>query len=149
MNIRRATPEDYKTIMQIWESAVHSTHDFLREEDFLFFKEAIPRDYLPQLTAYILYDQEQAMGYIAVAEQHLEMLFVDADSRGKGYGKMLLNYAVEQLGVRYVDVNEQNEQAAGFYFRMGFEQTGRSATDGSGKPYPILHLQLQSKEAAR
>lgn len=149
MNIQQATPEDYKTIMQIWESAVRATHDFLKEEDFLFFKEAIPRDYLPQLTTYILYDQELPKGYIAIADQHLEMLFVDAEFRGKGYGKMLLNYAVEQLGVRYVDVNEQNEQAAGFYFSMGFEQTGRSATDSSGKPYPILHLQLQAKEAAR
>ncbi|WP_241254755.1 hypothetical protein [Sphingobacterium sp. DR205] len=47
--IRLATVEDYPRIMEIWESAVKATHDFLAEEDFTYFKEAIPKDYLPNL----------------------------------------------------------------------------------------------------
>jgi putative acetyltransferase len=38
-------------------------------------------------------------------------------------------------------VNEQNEQAVGFYRRMGFEVVGRSPDDSMGKPYPLLHMQ--------
>lgn len=41
-----------------------------------------------------------------------------------------------------VDVNEQNEQAVGFYKRMGFTINGRTDTDGLGKPYPILQMKL-------
>ena len=33
-------------------------------------------------------------------------------------------------------------QAAGFYERMGFRTAGRDATDPSGRPYPILHMEL-------
>ncbi|ADP12586.1 hypothetical protein EJP617_29050 [Erwinia sp. Ejp617] len=38
------------------------------------------------------------------------------------------------------DVNEQNEQAVGFYKQAGFVITGRSPTDNRGRAYPLLHL---------
>ncbi|MFU6774762.1 GNAT family N-acetyltransferase, partial [Pseudomonas aeruginosa] len=41
-----------------------------------------------------------------------------------------------------VDVNEQNPQACGFYRHYGFRQTGRSATDSAGRPFPLLHMSL-------
>ena len=45
-------------------------------------------------------------------------------------------------GATLVDVNEQNEQAVGFYLKMGFTVTGRSPLDAQGKPYPLLHMAL-------
>lgn len=72
----------------------------------------------------------------------LEMLFVAPKARGKGVGRQLVEYLVRERGIRQVDVNEQNTQAAGFYARLGFRVTGRDATDPSGRPYPILHLSL-------
>ncbi len=38
------------------------------------------------------------------------------------------------------NVNEQNEQAVGFYKKVGFKVTGRSEVDDLGKPYPLLNL---------
>src|SRR5690606_26972338 len=134
---------DYDTIMEIWASSVKATHHFLSEADFIFFKKAIPADYLPQLDVYLLVDSGIAKGFLAVANNNLEMLFVDATAIGKGYGKILLNYALQELHVTHVDVNEQNEQALAFYKSMGLQQIGRSAKDGTGKPYPILHLQYK------
>ncbi|MFR6635260.1 MAG: GNAT family N-acetyltransferase [Alistipes onderdonkii] len=61
---------------------------------------------------------------------------------GKGFGRQLVNHITRHCGVRRVDVNEQNPQAAGFYERMGFRTAGRDATDPSGRPYPILHMEL-------
>lgn len=72
----------------------------------------------------------------------LEMLFVAPQARGKGVGRQLVEYLVRERGIRRVEVNEQNAQAAGFYARLGFRVTGRDATDPSGRPYPILHLSL-------
>lgn len=51
-----------------------------------------------------------------------------------------MTHAIAALGARRVDVNEQNEQALGFYRRLGFAQVGRSPLDGEGRPYPLLHL---------
>ena len=67
------------------------------------------------------------------------------ETRGKverGYLKQLIEYAVKTLGVNSVDVNEQNEQAVGFYLHQGFHVISRDATDSTGKPYPVLHMQL-------
>ncbi|WP_295116546.1 GNAT family N-acetyltransferase [uncultured Chitinophaga sp.] len=142
MRIGKTTPNDYPAIVHIWASSVKATHHFLKEEDFLFFQEVIPAEYLPQLEVYLL-DDKGPKAFIAVAGDSLEMLFVAGEERGRGYGKVLLQFAINELGVTRVDVNEQNEQAVGFYNRMGFVQTGRSAVDGTGRPYPIIHMAIR------
>lgn len=137
-----AQPKDYPRIMEIWESAVKATHDFLAEEDFNHFKEIIPRDYLPNLEIYLITENEDAKGFASVAEENLEMLFIHDEARGKGLGKMLYQFMKDKTGLTKVDVNEQNPQAIGFYKKMGFKQVGRSEKDGSGKDYPIIHMSL-------
>ncbi|KPR39388.1 acetyltransferase, partial [Citrobacter freundii] len=37
-------------------------------------------------------------------------------------------------------VNEQNEQAVGFYKKMGFTVTGRTEVDDLGRAHPLLNL---------
>ena len=53
-NIKRATPHDYPRIMEIWESAVLATHDFLKKQDFELFKQLIPSEFLPHLQVFVL-----------------------------------------------------------------------------------------------
>ena len=60
----------------------------------------------------------------------------------QGVGKKLITYAIDNLQVTKVDVNEQNIQAVGFYKHIGFNIYKRSDLDGEGKAYPILHMQL-------
>ena len=141
-SIRLAKTEDYPKIMEIWESAVTATHDFLADEDFNYFKEAIPRDYLPHLDVYLISEDTEAKGFASVAGDTLEMLFIHNDARGKGYGKKLYEWMKETTGLTKVDVNEQNPQAIGFYEKMGFKKIGRSEKDGSGKNYPLIHMSL-------
>ncbi|WNI36300.1 GNAT family N-acetyltransferase [Chryseobacterium sp. SG20098] len=141
-HIRLATAEDYPAIMEIWESAVKATHYFLTEEDFNYFKEAIPRDYLPHLEVYLITEDNESKGFASVADGNLEMLFIHNDTRGKGYGKKLYQFMKEKTGLTKVDVNEQNPQAIGFYEKMGFKKAGRSEKDGSGKDYPLIHMSL-------
>jgi len=140
--IRLAKAEDYPRIMEIWESAVKATHDFLSVEDFNYFKEAIPKDYLPNMEVYLILEKGEAAGFASVVEGNLEMLFIHHDRRGKGYGKKLYEFMKQTTGLTKVDVNEQNPQAIGFYEKMGFKRIGRSEKDGSGKDYPLIHMSL-------
>jgi len=39
-----------------------------------------------------------------------------------------------------VDVSEQNPEALAFHLANGFIIVGRSALDGGGRPFPLLHL---------
>ncbi|WP_455592403.1 GNAT family N-acetyltransferase [Bacteroides sp.] len=139
--IRKIEVTDYPRLMEIWESAVLHTHDFLKEEDFLYYKKQLPVYF--QYVTLIGFEQDGVLvGFMGVAEGNLEMLFVDNDCRGAGIGKRLVEYAMAHLKVTKVDVNEQNAQAVGFYKHIGFRLLSRSDLDGEGKEYPLLHMQL-------
>lgn len=138
-----ATPADYPRLLEVWEGSVRATHDFVREEDIRVFRRML-RDWLPRLATLMVArdDRGEPIGFISVSDHNLDMLFIRPDARGRGVGRRLLEYAIERLGVTTLDVNEQNAQALGFYLRMGFEVIGRSELDGTGKPYPLLHMRL-------
>lgn len=136
---------EYPAIVELWEASVRATHHFLKEEDILYFKPLILNHYLDAVELSCIRDDSGViLGFQGVAEENLEMLFIHPDQRGKGIGKALLVHAVQNLGIKKVDVNEQNEQALGFYQHYGFKVISRSELDPSGKPYPILHMELKA-----
>lgn len=137
--IREVKKTDYPILVDIWESAVLSTHDFLKKEDFLYYREHLPT-YFQYVTLYGYEQDGRLVGFIGVAENNIEMLFVHNDYRYKGVGKRLVMYAIEKLQVCKVDVTEQNIQAVGFYQHRGFSVITRSDLDAEGKAYPILHM---------
>ena len=139
--IRKIKVTDYPRLIEIWESAVLSTHDFLKEEDCLYYKEQLPV-YFQYVTLFGFEQEGLLIGFMGIAEGNLEMLFIDNNYRGTGIGKKLVTYAINHLQVTKVDVNEQNIQAVGFYKYIGFNVYKRSDLDGEGKEYPILHMQL-------
>lgn len=135
---------EYNEVVNIWEASVRATHHFLKEEDIQYFKPLILNTYLDAVELKcIRIEESKIIGFLGVADQNLEMLFIDPDYRGKQVGKTLLNFSIEKMNVRKVDVNEQNDQAVGFYKKCGFEITSRSELDASGKPYPTLHMELR------
>ena len=145
MNISVAVKDEYAGIVEVWEASVRATHDFLSEDDIQFFKPLILDEYLSAVELRcIKNDAGNILGFIGVAKGKIEMLFVHPDWRGQGIGKLLLNYAVNDVGATKVDVNEQNPLAVGFYEHLGFKVTGRSLVDGMGKPFPLLHMQLSN-----
>lgn len=68
------------------------------------------------------------------------MLFVDPAYIGKGVGKFLMTFAMDELDATTLDVNEPNVVAVDFYSRLGFVVYERSATDSEGKAYPVLKM---------
>ncbi|EIV0763939.1 acetyltransferase, partial [Escherichia coli] len=85
---------------------------------------------------------DQPLGFMFLHEGHLEALFVAGSARGLGVGKRLISHALALHPELSVDVNEQNQQAVGFYQHMGFQVSGRSDLDNQGRPYPLLHLRM-------
>ena len=122
---------------------MRATHNFLSEEDIVSIRPYVTMG-LEQMPTVVTVRNEagQLCAFMGIEGEKIEMLFVHAGNRGKGIGRQLINLAVQELGVKYVDVNEQNEQGVGFYQHMGFSILGRSETDDQGRPFPILHLRL-------
>lgn len=135
-------PADYPPLVAIWRSAVNATHDFLSEADRREIESKLETDYFPSVSLSIAELDGRPAGFSGVLDGQLEMLFIDARQRGSGIGAKLLNHAINEHGIKSVDVNEQNVQAVEFYTHRGFHVAGRSETDDAGRPYPLLHLQL-------
>ena len=136
-------PEEFPRVVEVWEASVRATHHFVREEDILSFIPLV-RDGLPKTPALVCVRAAdgRVAGFMGVAGDNVNMLFIHPDARGQGAGRRLLSHAVTVLGATTLDVNEQNGQALGFYLHMGFEVVGRSELDSTGRPYPILHMRL-------
>jgi putative acetyltransferase len=135
---------EFPRVIEVWEASVRATHDFLREEDIQYFKPLILNKYLFLVELRAARDLSgNILGFMGVAHNKIEMLFIHPDVRGKGIGKLLVEYAIRQMDARTVDVNEQNLQAVKFYEHLGFKIVARSATDSLGKPYPILSMELE------
>jgi putative acetyltransferase len=136
-------PQDFPRLVEVWEASVRATHHFVSEADIQFFRPLV-RAGLPGMDqlACVRDTSGQVAGFVAVSHRKVEMLFIHPGARGQGAGRRLLDHAISTFGATQLDVNEQNEQALGFYLHMGFEVAGRSELDGTGKPYPLLHLCL-------
>ncbi len=137
-----AKKSDYRKLIEVWEASVRATHHFLSNEEILFYKKLILDQYFDIVNLVCAKTPTGVMaGFMGVLHGKLEMLFVDPVYRGEGIGKILVTYACSVLDVTMVDVNEQNEQAVGFYHKLGFETISRDPLDGMGKPFPVLHMQ--------
>lgn len=149
MTIRPAQPTDYPTLTELWEASVRATHDFLSAADIEALRPRLLADYLPAVILRVACDPQtqRIQGFVGVLGGKVEMLFIDPALRGRGIGRALLAQAITELAATQVDVNEQNPQALGFYQRLGFEVFDRSALDGQGRPFPLLHLRLAASSS--
>ena len=131
-------------ILDTWESSVRATHDFLSEEDIMLIKPYVKEGAKHVGKFLCVRDEEKTIkAFMGIEDFKIEMLFVSDECRRKGIGKSLVEYAVKTLNVNYVDVNEQNPQALGFYEHVGFEVFKKSEFDEQGNPFPILHMKLK------
>lgn len=129
--------------MQVWESSVKTTHLFLTEADIVSLRSFVEEGVKFISTLAVIRDEEGTIqAFIGVHDNKIEMLFVKDTCRGRGLGKHIVNWAINTLNIKFVDVNEQNEQGLGFYKYMGFEIFDRSELDEQGNPFPILHMKL-------
>lgn len=141
ISLRISRPADADRTIEIWRNAVDATHHFLTPEDRMAL-DAMLCDFLPQAPLWLAVDaNDYPLAFMLLDNGHMEALFVDPAHRGKHIGATLVRHGLALHPSMTTDVNEQNPQAIGFYETMGFQRTGRSALDGQGRPYPIIHLQ--------
>lgn len=130
-------------ILEIWESSVRATHDFLSPTDFVEIKELVANLNFNDFQVFCSVYENTVMGFIGVADEKVEMLFLDPKYFGHGIGKKLLTFAVDELNADKVDVNEQNTKALKFYQNFGFEIVERTDKDDQGRSYPLLRMKLK------
>ena len=75
-------------LLDIWETSVKATHSFLSGGEIEAIKQYVPQA-LKEIPHLVVAEDEtgEPVGFMGVADQMLEMLFVSAKERGKGIGK--------------------------------------------------------------
>ncbi len=132
-------------LVAVWNISVRTSHDFLTEEDItgLFPHVEAALKNIERLV--IVWEGHIPIGFMGIQERKIEMLFLSLSCIGKGIGKELVNLATGKFAAEYVDVNEQNDKAQGFYRHMGFRAFQRDEADGQGNPFPIIHMRLHKR----
>ena len=141
IEVEERTPDLINRLLVVWENSVRATHLFLSDSEIKSIK-----DYVPQALkgiAHLVIAKDEAgspAAFMGIENGTLEMLFISQNERGKGLGKRLIQYGIENYAVERLAVNEQNPQARGFYEHMGFHIYKRTDIDEQGNPDPLLYM---------
>jgi len=140
--IKPYTDQYNEQVLTVWENSVLATHDFLTKTEFESIKQLVKEINFNDFQVFCMTNKDLVLGFVGVADQKIEMLFLDPKYFGKGLGKDLLIFAVKILKADQLDVNEQNENALKFYQKFGFEIYERTEKDDQGRNYPLLRMKL-------
>jgi putative acetyltransferase len=140
IKIEKYIDNQREQLLMVWEKSVLATHNFLKPEDFRSIKEAVHTIDFNVFDVYCLTENSKLLGFLGVADQKVEMLFLSPECFGQGLGKKLMDFAIHELKADKVDVNEQNLKAVRFYEKFGFKTYERTDKDDQGKEYPLLRM---------
>ncbi len=136
--------DDLSRLVEIWESSVRISHHFLTEEDIQGMIPEVSEGLKSVEKLLVIRDDKELIrAFLGLNGTKVEMLFVPKEEKGNRLGTALLAHAIAYLQAEFVDVNEQNERAVKFYQRFGFKIIARDDLDSAGRPFPILHMQLE------
>lgn len=135
--------DQYEEIAEVGERPVRATHTFLSEADIGLLKTLVHDRYFYAVSPNCAVDERGSiLWFVTIADTKIEMLFIDANIRGKGIGRALLNHAIIEDGATKVDVNEQNPERPCILFKPRLQENCQIGTEGQGKPFPLLQLQI-------
>lgn len=137
--VQDRSPSLLDVLLEIWEQSVRATYLFLSDAEVNAIRAYVPQA-LKSVEHLIAAETEKPIAFMGVQNGRLEMLFLAPEERGKGIGKQMLQYGIENYGIAELTINEQNPQAVGFYAHMGFEAYKRTEFDEEGHPYPLLYM---------
>ncbi|MGL5683735.1 MAG: GNAT family N-acetyltransferase [Marinifilaceae bacterium] len=131
-------------LVSLWELSVKASHLFLTNTDIEQLTPFAEMGLQSIETLVVKYNGDIPTAFMGIEDNKIEMLFVHPEYFGKGIGKELVKFAIKEYNVQYVDVNEQNPAAVGFYKHLGFLTTERTEHDEQGNPFPILKMRLHN-----
>lgn len=141
--IQERTHKMLDVFLNLWENSVRATHLFLSETEIKHIKQYVPQA-LEGVEHLIAAENEngETVAFMGIENTRLEMLFVNPPEIGKGIGKQLIQYGIQNYEIEEVTVNEQNPNAVGFYQHLGFKVYKRTDFDEEGNAYPLLYMKL-------
>lgn len=128
--IRKARTEDASRLAEILIFSKRMNYRSIFQDDYVSFAELqvypLAKSYAenPALLEKVwVYDDEFVKGMVHAEGEQVAELYVDTFFVNLGIGSSLIEFAVKDLGCRYLWVLDKNTGAKRFYERHGFRQT--------------------------
>ena len=144
IHIRRAEKRDASRIAEIFVFGNRvSFYPIFKEDEYSFGElQVVPmaKKYEEDdelLVRTYVYDDGIVRGVIRVKGDEVEKLYVDSFFTGRGIGGELIEYAKDNLSVRWLWALEKNVRAIRFYQRHGFAVTGERKLEDDTEEYLI------------
>ncbi|MGB7528370.1 GNAT family N-acetyltransferase [Sphingobacterium cellulitidis] len=135
IKIVKANKEDAELIQQLAHSIWYPTYqeilskkqiDFMLER--MYSVEAIQASMVLKSTFYLLIDDDEAVGFIGIEPKQdllrIEKIYLLPTTQGKGFGKLLIDFAAEEArkqGLSELELNvNRSNNAYHFYLKQGF-----------------------------
>lgn len=123
--------------MAAWERASSTAHPFLPEAFQQQERRNIPNVYMPVAETWVIEQNGQVIGFVALIGNEVGGLFVKTELLGTGAGRALMDKVVELRGELEVEAFKENKIGRDFYDKYGFhfytnQFTNRPATQFSG-----------------
>ena len=141
--IRKYRDSDLEAVLSCWENASKIAHPFLGKEFLEKERYNIPNVHLPNADTWVIEDEEQVIGFLALIANEIGGLFVKSEFHGTGAGKALTDKANELHETLEVDVFEKNIIGRNFYTRYGFTLLEEKMHEETGEK--VIRLKFDSK----
>lgn len=133
MEIRKLTPEDIETVVDLWYKTSVIAHDFIPSNYWKKNMMGMATQYLPNSETYVAVYDEKIAGFVSMVEDFLAAIFVDNEIQGKGTGKKLLDFVKVTRTTIQLKVYKKNIRTVDFYKSQGFEIMSESKEEETGE----------------
>ncbi len=123
-NVTIAEQNDIEQLLEVYVKTSRQNHDFLGEDNIQIAKELVRNVYFAMSTSLIIKEDDKVVAFLSFIAQQIAALFVDPDYQGRGYGKQLLDIAINKYNCDTLEVFVKNKQAFNFYVYVGFTKIG-------------------------
>ena len=144
MNIRKAIKKDLSRIAEIYVFNNRINYWPIFKDDGFSFGElqvtTMIDNYFGKdeiLKNILVYDDGLIKGFIEMDGTEICKLYVDTFFQGKGIGKELLEYAIDEYKANNLWALEKNERAISFYKKHGFNLTGEKKFEEGTTEYLV------------
>ena len=140
--IRAYRDHDLANVVNIWYEASKIAHSFISAETLTIQKDVIINIYIPKAKIWVIQDNEEIVGFIALLDNLIGGLFISPIHQHKGYGTRLIEYAKSLESNLLVEVFQANHQAQNFYKKCGFVVIGKRLEETTG--FPLFTMSLNA-----
>lgn len=132
--------EEVPELLDVWRSSVEGRLDFLSASDLTSVASTLETVYAQRAEVFVAHLGAQVVGFMALGDRRVELLWVHHQHRQHGIGRALADFARSRCAEIEMVLNAQNAAGLEFYKHCGFEPADQAHASGADAMNPSVSL---------